>query len=55
MIAKYYRTNISFESCFRLPFGFLHYLYYQAVQESRDANNQARAVEELEDTMNGDA
>lgn len=54
MIAKYYRMNLSFEDALSVPMGFLHYLYFAAVQESKDAAaTAARTREAIEDEVNG--
>jgi hypothetical protein len=35
MLTKYYRNRLSFADALEQPMGFLHYLYYSAVQESQ--------------------
>jgi hypothetical protein len=35
MLTKYYRNRLSFVEALRQPMGFLHYLYYSAVQEAK--------------------
>ena len=41
---------------FKLPFGFLHYLYYKAVQESRSApDKKANENQKEEDNLRGDS
>jgi len=50
MITKYYKGRISFIEALEQPMGFLHYLYYSAIQEAKTdvgkANAQAQADEE---------
>lgn len=56
MIATYYRINLSFKEALELPFGFLHYLYYKAVQKSQAPEEvKKKQQQEVEDTMRGDA
>ena len=50
MVSKYYRNRISMDTLMTAPLGFLHYLYYTAVQECQTdggkAEQQKYALEE---------
>ena len=50
MVSKYYRNRISMDTRLAAPLGFLHYLYYTAVQECETdggkAEQQKYALEE---------
>ena len=41
MVSKYYRNRISIDTLLTVPLGFLHYLYYIAVQESQTDDGKA--------------
>lgn len=41
MVSKYYRNRISMDALLSKPLGFLHYLYYTAVQESQTDEGKA--------------
>ena len=60
MVSKYYRNRISMAALLSKPLGFLHYLYYTAVQESQTDEGkayQANALTEeaMEDSRGGRA
>lgn len=48
MLTKYYRNRLSFVEALSQPMGFLHQLYYRAVQESKTdagkANQRSQAT-----------
>lgn len=52
MISKYYRNRISMDTLLTAPMGFVHYLYYTAVQESKtDAGKAEQQNQALEDAF----
>lgn len=57
MISKYYKNRISMDTLLSAPMGFVHYLYYTAVQESKTdagkAEQQAQALEDAFDEGGG--
>ena len=46
MVSKYYRNRISMDILMTAPLGFLHYLYYAAVQESQTDEGKAEQEKE---------
>ena len=49
MLCRYYKVNLDFEAALNMPYGFLHYLYYNAVQEAKtEAGRQAQHKREME-------
>nr|DAE82626.1 MAG TPA: hypothetical protein [Caudoviricetes sp.] len=56
MVSKYYRNRISMDTLLTAPLGFLHYLYFTAVQESQsDAGKAQQQRYALEDALEGGA
>ncbi len=54
MVSKYYKNRIAMDTLLTAPMGFLHYLYYSAVQESQtDEGKAEHQAEELEEAMEG--